>query len=288
MAETPEAVQDLDLARPLGILAGGGALPRRLVRHCQRTGRPVYLVAFSGHTDQASTDGVDHIWARLAAAGEILAWLRAKGVKDLVFAGPVTRPSLKELRPDAKAARFLFKIGAKAFGADGLLGSMVRVLEEEEDFRVVGIDQVLGNLLAAAGSYGRHQADQQAQQDIQRGVAVLRAMAHLDIGQAVVVQQGVVLGVEAIEGTDQLLQRVALLRRDGPGGVLVKLKKTQQEKRVDLPTIGPQTVEGAQAAGLRGIAIEAGGALVVDRAIVTATADAAGLFVVGLDLGTDG
>ncbi|MGO1117496.1 LpxI family protein [Rhodovibrionaceae bacterium A322] len=284
MAPTPVSLPSGDLSRPLGVLAGGGDLPRRLVDHCQKTGRPVYLVAFHGHTDPATAEGVEHLWSRLAAAGEIISWLKSRGVVDLVMAGPVTRPSLKELRPDAKTAKFLFKIGKKAFGDDGLLSSMVQVLEEEEGFRVVGIDQVLGNLLAPVGLYGSHQPDEQARQDVARGIEVLRATAHLDIGQAVVIQEGVVLGIEAVEGTDQLLKRVAGLKRQGPGGVLVKLKKIQQEQRVDLPTIGLKTIEGAAAAGLRGIAIEAGGTLVVDQEAVAEVADAAGLFVEGLDL----
>jgi DUF1009 family protein len=114
-------------------------------------------------------------------------------------------------------------------------------------------------------------------------VTVARTLGVLDIGQAVVVQQGLVLGVEAIEGTDALIQRVGPLRRDGPGGVLVKVAKPQQDRRIDLPTIGPATIAQAAAAGLRGIAIEAGGAIILDKAATAAAADEAGLFLLGLD-----
>jgi DUF1009 family protein len=119
--------------------------------------------------------------------------------------------------------------------------------------------------------------------DIRRGIEVSRGLGHLDVGQAAVVQDGMVLGIEAAEGTDALLARCAGLRREGPGGVLVKTRKPQQESRIDLPTIGAGTVTAAATAGLRGIAVEAGGALVVDRPAVVRAADEAGLFILGVD-----
>ena len=139
--------------------------------------------------------------------------------------------------------------------------------------------------MAPSGTLGALSPDDEAQADIAVACRVARAVGALDIGQAVIVQQGMVLGVEAIEGTDALLKRCRDLRREGPGGVLVKLKKPDQEARVDLPTIGPATVEGARAAGLKGIAIEAGGALVIDLPAVIAAADEAGLFIIGVPSG---
>jgi DUF1009 family protein len=124
--------------------------------------------------------------------------------------------------------------------------------------------------------------DRQARIDIARGLAAAKAIGALDIGQAVIVQQGIVLGVEAIEGTDALIARIGPLQREGAGGVLVKVPKPRQERRIDLPTIGAETVEAAAKAGLRGVAVEAGGALVINRAKIVARADALGLFVVGV------
>jgi len=144
---------------------------------------------------------------------------------------------------------------------------------------------VLDDLKPAAGVLGRHRPDEVAAEDLERGRAVLRAMSTADIGQAVVVQQGMVLGVEAIEGTDALIDRCGGLRRDGPGGVLVKLPKQGQEKRTDLPTIGPDTVARATAAGLRGIAVAAGATIIVRREDVVQAADAAGLFLVAVETG---
>lgn len=271
-------------AAKLGILAGGGELPRRLIAAARAQGREVFLVAFQGQTDPKTAEAAPSMWTHLGSAAAILERLRAEGVEELVLAGPIRRPSLLSLRLDARAAKFMAQIGRRAFGDDGLLGAIVRTLEEEEGFRVVGVHDILQDVLADAGRYGAHAPDRQAEADIRRGIEVVQALGRLDVGQAAVVQQGIVLGVEAIEGTDALLRRAGELRREGPGGVLVKLAKPQQETRIDLPTVGLATVEAARAAGLRGIAVEAGRALVVDRARTAAACDAAGLFLVGIDL----
>lgn len=265
----------------LGILAGGGTLPARLAAAARGQGRGVFLVAFEGHTDPATVEGLPHLWSRFGAAGGIIARLKDEGVRDLVFAGPVRRPSFTELLPDWYTARFLAKVGTRALGDDGLLRSVARALEEE-GFRVVGLHELLADLLTPAGPVGRLAPDAGAERDIAHAAAVARALGALDVGQGAVVQQGIVLAVEAVEGTDAMLARCAGLARPGPGGVLVKMAKPQQDRRIDLPTIGVTTVEKAAGAGLRGIAVEAGGSLLVDRAAVAAAADRLGLFVVGV------
>jgi DUF1009 family protein len=226
-------------------------------------------------------DGADHAWLRLGQAGRAFELLHEKQVGEVVMAGPVRRPTLAEMRPDWRTARFFARIGLKALGDDGLLAAVIGEFEAE-GFRVVGAHDVLGDLLALLGVWGAVQPDAQAESDIRRGIAVAQGLGALDIGQSVVVQQGIVLGVEAIEGTDALIERVSGLRRAGPGGVLVKLCKPGQDKRVDLPTVGPETVRKAQAAGLRGIAVEAGAAIVVDLDGMIREADRAGMFITGV------
>jgi len=159
---------------------------------------------------------------------------------------------------------------------------VIETREREEGFRVVGAQELLAGELAPSGRLGAHAPDAQAEADIVRGVAIVRALGAADLGQAVVVQQGVVLGVEAVEGTDALIQRAGDLRRGGPGGVLVKLPKPGQELRADLPVIGRRTVERAAAAGLRGIAVAAGATLVLERDAVIECADRGGLFLLGI------
>lgn len=269
----------------LGILAGGGSLPARIAEAVRGQGRDVFVVAFEGHTDPATVAGLPHLWSRFGAAGSIIARLKQEGVGDLVFAGPVRRPSFTELLPDWYTTKFLAKVGTRALGDDGLLRSVAKQLEGE-GFRVVGLHEFLTGLLTAPGPVGRLLPDEEAERDIARAVAVARAVGALDVGQGAVVQQGIVLAVEAVEGTDAMLERCAALRRPGPGGVLVKVAKPQQDRRIDLPTMGVTTVETAARAGLRGIAVEAGGSLLVDRAAVAEAADRLGLFVVGIAMPT--
>ena len=267
----------------LGIIAGGGPLPGLVAAACRADNRPAFLLALKGHADPAVIEaaGLPVEWIRLGEAGSGFAHLHRAGVAEVVMIGPVRRPSLAELAPDWRTARFFARVGLKALGDDGLLRAVVGEFESE-GFHVVGIDQVLAGCLAPPGLYAGPPPDAQAEADIAHGVTVVQALGAVDVGQAVVVQQGLVLGVEAIEGTDQLLARCGPLARDGLGGVLVKLKKPGQDRRIDLPTIGVRTVENAAAAGLRGIAIEAGGALVLGRDDIAATAARLGLFVTGI------
>ena len=265
----------------LGILAGSGDLPARIIAACRDSGRAFFVIAFAGQTEADLVGGTPHAWVALGAAGKAIKLLHKAGVEEVVMAGRIRRPSLSSLRPDLRGAKILARLGRAAGGDDSLLSAVVAELEKE-GFRVVGADDILGGLLAEARVYGAVSPDAEAGRDIERGTEVARGLGRLDIGQAVVVQQDVVLGVEAAEGTDALIARCGSLRREGPGGVLVKLSKPGQERRADLPTIGVATVEAAAAAGLRGIAVEAGKALVVDQDAVAEAADRTGLFVVGI------
>lgn len=243
----------------------------------------MFIVALRGFADPKIVDPFPHAVARMGAAGEILSLLRQHGCKDLVLVGPVRRPSLIDIRPDAEGARILARIGRAAFaGDDGLLAAVVRVLSED-GFRVLGAHEILTEAVGPEGVLGRHRPDAAALADIARGVAVTRALGGVDVGQGCVVQQGIVLAVEAIEGTDSMLARAAGLARPGPGGVLIKLVKPGQDRRADLPTIGPATIQAAAASGLRGVAFEAGGTLLTDRAACIEAADAAGLFLIGIE-----
>lgn len=270
---------------PLGILAGGGPFPGRVAAAAQAAGRPVFVVALQGFAERRVIGAFPHATARMGAAGQILGLLRQHGCHDVVLVGPVRRPSILDLRPDAEGARLLARIGRAAFaGDDGLLAAVVRVLGEE-GFRVLGAHEILREAVGPAGLLGAAAPDAQAMDDVARGEAVLRALGAADVGQACVVQQGIVLAVEAIEGTDAMMARAGALARPGPGGVLVKLVKPGQDRRADLPAIGPDTIRGAAAAGLRGIAFEAGGTLLHDRPGCVAAADAAGLFLLGVEPG---
>ena len=271
------------MSSTLGILAGGGTLPARVAEAAMAAGRAVFIVGLEGHADPRILAPFPHEFIRFGAAGRIIAALREHGCQELVMIGPVRRPSLLHLRPDIEAAKILARIGRAAFAGDnGLLAAVIKILHEE-GFSVIGAHTILSQALGPRGLLTRAAPDAAAMADIGRAVVVARALGAVDVGQGCVVQGGLVLAVEAAEGTDAMLSRCAALARTGPGGVLVKWVKPGQDRRADLPTIGPATLRAAAAAGLRGVAFEAGGTILADRPALIAGADAAGLFLLGLD-----
>lgn len=270
------------MAGPLGIIAGGGPLPAQVAAAAQGAGREVFIVAIEGYADPSLLAAFTHQFFRLGAVGGMMRAFRARGCQDLVMIGPVKRPSFLSLRPDAEGAKLLARVGKAAFlGDDGLLAAIVHVLSEE-GFRILGAHEIVQDAVAPAGVLTRLTPDTQALADIERGVEVLKLIGAADIGQACVVQQGIVLAVETIEGTDAMLTRVASVARPGPAGVLVKIAKPQQERRADLPTIGPQTVLNAAEAGLRGLAFEASGTILISRRELIETAQEKQFFLVGV------
>lgn len=266
----------------LGILAGRGELPARLVAAARESGREPFVVAFEGQTDPSATADAEHIWTSVASVGRILDALRANGCVELCLIGPVDRPDFATLRPDWTGLKLLPRLVAAARrGDDALMSELVRFLEEQ-GFRVIGAEAVLRELTMPEGPLGRHAPDEIDRADIAKAEALLAALGPFDVAQAAVVREGLVVAIEAAEGTDAMLERCRLLRRERPGGVLVKLPKPGQELRVDLPTIGAPTIPRVAAAGLKGVALRAGAALVVDQAAVRRAADESGVFVVGL------
>ena len=271
------------MPEPLGVIAGGGSLPLRVVQAASAMGRPVHVVVLEGHGDPAAYAGQSHATLRWGLAAQMLSWLKQHGVRQVVLAGTVARPSLLSLRPDAASMKLLGRIGRAAFnGDDSILRAVMKVLAEE-GFEVVGAQALLTGLLPEAALLAGPMPDDVARGDIARGLAVCHAIGAVDVGQAVIVQQGLVLGVEAIEGTDALILRAGGLKREGPAPILVKALKPTQSTLADLPTIGPKTVESAHTAGLRGLAFQANGTILLERETTIAAAEAAGIFLLAFD-----
>jgi len=269
--------------RKLGIIAGGGSIPKMLIEHCAAQGRDFFVLAIEGNADKALiTDDIPHQWIRIGQAGTGFKRFAEEKVQDVIMIGTIKRPGFFDLVPDLRTTAFFAKVGAKALGDDGILRALVNEIEAE-GMTVRGIHEVMSDLLVKPGILGRHKPDKQALVDIRRGIDVALALGKLDVGQSVVVQQGLVLGVEGIEGTDELIRSCGEYRRKGDGGVLVKLRKPQQDMRIDLPTIGPRSVSRAQESGLRGIVVHAGNGLIVDEAETIRLADKAGLFIMGIN-----
>lgn len=272
----------------LGLIAGGGGLPVEIAQHCERSGRPFFVVRLKGF---AGGDLADYAGAEvgLAELGKCLKALKRAGCESVCLAGNVARPDFASLVPDLRGLMLLPRaVAAARKGDDALLRLLVGEFERE-GFRVEGAHEVMDDLTLPAGYLGRVTAGEADLADAQRAVEVARAVGRLDVGQAAVVAHGLVLAVEAQEGTDAMLARVAdlpahLRGRPGAGaGVLAKAPKPIQETRVDLPTIGLATIHGVARAGLAGIVGEAGRLLVLDREQVIALADDLGVFILGVE-----
>jgi DUF1009 family protein len=274
---------------PLAIICGGGTLPFAVADAVQRRGRRVVLFAVPGATDPQRVVGYPHHWATgLGRYG----WFRRvsgqEGCRDVVFIGSLVRPALSQLRFDFGTLRVLPRIAAAFRGGDNhMLSNFTRILEGH-GFRVLAAHDVAPEILVPEGTLGRRVPTGRENVDIRRGLSVINALGAFDIGQAVVVANNHVLAVEAIEGTDQMLMRISELRSAGRirtaagTGILIKAPKPNQDRRFDLPSIGPHTVEAASRAGLAGIAVVAGGAIIAEPTRVAQAADHAGLFVVGV------
>ena len=267
----------------LGILAGGGELPQLLIRKCGDLGRPVHVIALTGHAEPAVVEMSPHDWVRLGAAAEAFSKLRDAGAEEVVFAGKIHRPSLRELMPDWRTARFLAHIGGRLLSDNRLVAAIIGEFEAE-GFRVVGPGDVAPELLARAGPYGRLEPTADEARAIDAGFVAAREGGRRDQGQAAVVwgEGGVML--EGPDGTDALIDRVGSRPEGAAGAILVKARKPQQELRADPPVIGPRTIGHAVAARFRGIAIEAGGVLILDPDRLAAEADKAGMFLLGVAL----
>ena len=272
----------------LGLVAGGGRLPAEIAEHCEAVGRPFFLVRLRGFADPglARFPGAD---VGLAELGKCIRTLRREGCESVCMAGIVDRPDFAALKPDLRGLAALpGAIAAAGKGDDALLRFLVGEFEKE-GFRVEGAHEAAGDLSLDAGLLGRHGPSKSDLADVDQALEIARAMGRLDVGQGAVVCRGLTLAVEAQEGTARMLARVADLPAELRGsqtrraGVLAKAPKPIQERRVDLPTIGPDTIRAAAEAGLSGIAGEAGWLLVLERDQVRDLADRLGLFVLGVE-----
>jgi DUF1009 family protein len=279
--------------RKLGLIAGGGSLPLEIAEHCRRVGRPLFVIRLKGFAEPAlaAYEGAD---VGLAELGKCLKTLKRAACQAVCLAGRVSRPDFKALAPDLRGLAALPGVVAAARNGDDALLRFLLGEFEKEGFAVEGAEEVMRDLCLRLGPLGAHAPTPEQLADAHRALEVARAVGRLDVGQAAVVCDGLVLAVEAQEGTDAMLTRVAGLPghlRGRPGearGVLAKAPKPIQETRVDLPTIGLATVRNAHAAGLAGIIGEEGRLLVLDRAEVIALADELGLFVLGVGPQTAG
>ncbi|WP_084396096.1 LpxI family protein [Henriciella aquimarina] len=270
----------------LGIIAGLGGLPVSIAQAAEADGRPFHVFRLAGFEEPrleafpCETVGIGQI-------GKLVKRLKAEACEDVVLAGIVKRPDFKDIRLDMRGARLLPRVvKAARNGDDALLRVIISELEQE-GFHVIAAEDAAGALKSGSGHLNGPAPDEGAIADLKKAAGIASEMGRLDIGQGCVVCDGLVLAVEAQEGTDRMLERVAALEPEIRGtssrrrGVLVKRPKPIQERRIDLPTIGAGTIEKAAACGLAGIGVEAGGALLLDKARIEALCDELGVFLYG-------
>ncbi|SHO67123.1 hypothetical protein SAMN02745172_03789 [Pseudoxanthobacter soli DSM 19599] len=273
----------------LAIVAGGGKLPADVAASVARTGRRMLIVAVRGEADPEALAGFDPVWVEWGQVGRMFEILAREGARDTLLVGSILRrPDFRAIAGDFGTLRRLPRIiSAIVGGDDTVLTGVIRIFERE-GLHIVGIGDVAPELLIGLGPQGRRKPDTAAKEATDSAAAAVKALGHLDVGQAAVALGRRVVAIEGAEGTDAMLTRVAELRaigRIGRGdhvGVMFKGAKTSQDLRVDLPTIGPQTVKFAADAGLAGIAAEAGRVVMVSRDETLALADERGLFIAGV------
>jgi UDP-2,3-diacylglucosamine hydrolase len=273
---------------PIAIVSGGGTLPFATADAAMQRGRRAVLLALRGSADPARVADYPHHWIAVGQIGRMCRLARQEGCRDMVFIGGLVRPTLSQLRFDFETVRLLPRLARIFRGGDGHFFHGIVNIFEERGFNVVGAHEVAPSILMPEGPLGRNRPSATDLADIQRGLEFLRATGPFDVGQAVVIAQSRILGVEAAEGTDHMLGRFADVRRSGririPAGtgVLVKAPKQDQDRRIDLPSIGPKTIDSAINAGLNGIAVVAGSAIMAEPEQIAEMADRANLFVVGV------
>lgn len=272
----------------IAIICGGGSFPGAIGDAVARSGRRVVMFGINGWADASSLERHPHHWVALGQFGRFRRLAHTEGCTDVLMIGTLLRPPLWQIRLDWQTVRLMPRIVRAFRGGDDWLLSSIGKMMEEAGLRLVGLHDVAPDIIVTEGVLGRHQPSARDRSDIARALGLIAAMGPFDVGQAVVIADNHVLAVEAAEGTDNLLLRLADLRREGRVtkpegvGVLVKAAKPRQDRRLDLPAIGPATIRNAARAGLAGVAVAAGNTIIAEAAESVAAADNAGIFLVGV------
>jgi DUF1009 family protein len=273
---------------PLAIICGGGSFPGALAEAVARRGRRPVMFGIKGWADAAVIGRYAHHWISIGQAGRFFRLARAENCRDVLFIGSVLRPPISQLRLDWQTIRLLPHLARAYRGGDDKLLSGVAAIAESGGLRVVGVKEVAPEVFMPEGVLGRYQPSERDNADIARALSMIATLGSFDVGQAAVVANNNVIAVEAAEGTDNMLARIAELRRLGRvtaalgTGVLVKAPKPGQDRRFDMPSIGPRTIENVARAGLAGLAVTAGSTMIAEADQVIAAADRAGIFLVGV------
>ena len=263
---------------PLGLIAGNTTFPIRFADEARRNDRPVIAVAHRGETPPELESHVDFIeWIKVGELGKMIDTFKNRGVRQAAMAGGINRIRLfGGVKLDARGAALLYRL--KSTKDDVIMRGIADELSKE-GIEIVPCTLYLSDCLVRKGVLTKSQPTEDEQKDIQVGIDALRAMGAQDIGQLVVVREGVIVAVEAVEGSDNAIRRGGEL--GGKGSVVVKFAKPTQDMRFDVPTVGVRTIETMSKVGARVLALEAGRSLIVDEEKVVALADSNGIVILG-------
>ena len=265
----------------LAIIAGNGSIPFYLIEECKKIGREYCLIIIEGHGKELSVKYNPDYIVSLAKMGRAVKYVKNIGIKHILMVGGVKRPSLKNIIPDLWTAKFLTTISSKVSGDNSVLSKLTKALERE-GFIIVAPEEVLPNLICPKGTLGKVKPNQQNNEDISTGYRIAKIIGANDIGQSIIIENGLVIAVEAAEGTDRMIKRSLNLKKEKKAGVLIKVIKPMQDKRIDRPVIGIDTIKAVKKAGLDGIALESNEILILNYSDVILYADEEGLFVEGI------
>ena len=267
--------------KKIGMIAGSGNMPVEIIKHCKERGIEVFVIGLETFASEEQLKDTPHYFAKIAEAGKMIKAFKKNNIHHVVLAGGIKRPSFKELIPDWEGMKILARLAIKKMSDDNLFRAVINEIENL-GFKILGIEEVVPEMMFYEGVYGKVKPTKEDMDDIERGFVVAKALGAVDVGQAVVVQEGMVLAVEAIEGTDMMLSRSASVKKEGKAPIMVKVLKPKQDMRVDLPAIGLLTIEQLKKYGIGGIAVEAGGILLIEREAVIKMANDAGIFIIGI------
>lgn len=265
----------------LAIIAGNGSIPFYLIEECNKIGREYCLIIIEGHGKELSEKYEPDYIVSLSKMGRAVKYVKNIGIKHILMVGGVKRPSLKNIIPDLWTAKFLTTISSKVSGDNSVLSKLTKALERE-GFIIVAPEEVLPNLICPKGTLGKVKPNQQNNEDISTGYRIAKIIGANDIGQSIIIENGLVIAVEAAEGTDRMIKRSLNLKKEKKAGVLIKVIKPMQDKRIDRPVIGIDTIKAVKKAGLDGIALESNEILILNYSDVILYADEEGLFVEGI------
>lgn len=272
---------------PLGIVAGRGALPLEIAKFYESQNGNCYIAAIDNEIDKKSYANLQYKEFTLGNVGKVIDYFKRFEVKNIVFSGGVHRPNLQNIKVDAVGAKLLSKILTNKFLGDDTILRVVADFFEDYGFTVISVQDIYTINAACVNMQNNILTDRRpsAQEilDIELGTKVITVLGNLDIGQSVIIEDGYVLGIEAAEGTNNLITRCAALRKKETGGVLIKMPKLNQDPRLDLPTVGVETIRLLANHQYNGLAIHYNKVIIIDPQTTIKASNNRGIFLITTD-----